>query len=73
MPQHKYLIMAENKSLSFCTPCRRLRVPLIDLADLALCLCLSLLFGYKHMLGLVICEMDLMNFLKRFIAAIRPG
>lgn len=69
MPQHKYLIMAENKSLSFCTPFLWLQAPLMDPPRLAL----SLLFGYRHMLGLVIGEMELMNFLERFIAAIRPG
>lgn len=59
MPQHKYLIMAENKSLSFSTA---------SSYRSSLGLALSLLFGFRHM-----CEMDLMNFLNGFIAAIRPG
>lgn len=63
MPQHKYLIMAENKSLSFPAAFALLPAPLIDPPRPR-----SLSFRYGRL-----CEMDLMNFLSRFIAAIRPS
>lgn len=63
MPQHKYLIMAENKSLSFPAAFALPPAPLIDPPQPR-----SLPFRYGRL-----CEMDLMNFLSRFIAAIRPS
>lgn len=59
MPRHEYLIMAENKSLLFSAAS--------SAASSSYRSRRSLLFGPRNT-----CEMDLMNILGRFIAAIRP-